>query len=1599
MGLKDIYYSLEDKWFDFLDNLQSKGIPVYSVVDPLENHGIPSMAVAIGVALLILNFLILPLFMGGTVPVIRDEGPYYSFSVQVANTLEQEVPGATVAALKKSSRVASETTGADGIATLNLSQGTYTLEATASGCNKSSQSISVSEETGLVQLVLDCSYINNTPSTLCFSPSAENFGAMKYRAYYANAQVGTSTCAGIDNCTVSTTKGYEYVFVSEDTLWESDRLSATVVDSYLNAGTCIPMKNVTTTDNATMGDVSVLVTNPLGSPVANVTVKLVSPNDTSYVIEEEYTGSEGTSFGRAFFRQPILTEFLISVGAGENTTYKLDNVTHMFLLMTQEFVISVNISSPTTILVLSQGSLGLEPLPDVMVRVFDRFDTVIADRYTAVDGKTAPIGLNFDEKYKASFFKLGYAYKESTITGGRDNTVTMEAVDPTKIGAIDVYVVFKGTSMPVPYAQLTLKSGNTSRATGYTALPTDQDGRSSFENVLPGEYCIEVSRDVSGPTRCTDNPVSVAAGERTTKIIELNPKLWALWVIVMKDGAVTNKEVPVTITDTSGNIWGPSKTSPITGKVRFDIPEMHTITAKAAYQEGAMTYAAMLPLGTIRKNTEATLVLAPITTSVNFTGVDGVPDLGNATLDVEKQYTFFFNLGMPDWLGERWDRVELTIDDQSKGIELSQADISGFEGLATSISADGATLTFTFSGNYEPHDFTATIPVYVKVKPFAGPPKNFTLRYKASWSKNTTAVYDPDPTVTQWYTTPVFVVSSAASCISPDKTFSCTYYLMTDTGRQPPETVTPKPKVGDTVKMVVELKRVVNETYQGPIKIRDKYNGRIGFTKTDVEKINEDGDKVPLDFDVNPGEREVVINLIKEDVPDLSTALERDQMLRMTLEAEVQEGPASVDVLGTGDKQILGFTFGVTGNASAQINVDPLLFDVTSSFKFNVTKTNTGELIPTNLIVGGTISGTGISQSMNLKKLRNKAKPGNRIDDTVCDGNCFEVFPDTISSLVEGGDITITAISTKYDIKPVTVHVDTCVTMNNPALILAKPQAQCVIEFTPKTGVDAGYAGTDFCAGASKAVVYLKIADGCPLTADNFDTISPVPQKDVYIPDLDFASESVSASANQVMYKWNNPLAAEGTKARDITVKLRAKKDFVNKSYEAKLGLTVVQPSTYSPEQGENFISLAIQKYSTPLTCESTFCNLEQALRYIAGKSGNFKDPAYVYIKLVDQDDYLTNVDLSTAYGKVTYELTGYSANLVDDPETFSNKSGGPYYLVTNSSVYRPKPGINVAVLQTGGDTAKWSYLYFIPKGANVSGFDVINDIHGVQVSWPLQQINPGENRFNVGLIVDKSVGDSAAQDRIRGRLENLTATMWGLPKYTFTGTAASANHQIRAEVCNIADPAEKTNDLTTICGRLYDRTQDITKPAIFRMGTTTYFIANSTNKLEELINASVASLNSPAALSVYDTDYFGGYLALPPADFFVDCYAGKLICSSADKSTIDVPWTSDETTLMHQLGARMKGCISPKEVAPVFPDNQARAHLSINICTGASSTGISNCKEDNWAYFKNRWKVATVPPFGIYWEDADAKKAFAFAPDAETMYRLLASLAATPCS
>ncbi len=127
MGLKEIYSSIEEKYYKLMDTIDSKGIPIYKAIDFFESKSIPSFPIAILFVLLILSgiiFLLVPGIVIGTT----------DFTITITDGTEN-LQGVTINYLDGNKTIIA-TTNSEGKAVIKVKEGEFTLTAEKNGYKK-----------------------------------------------------------------------------------------------------------------------------------------------------------------------------------------------------------------------------------------------------------------------------------------------------------------------------------------------------------------------------------------------------------------------------------------------------------------------------------------------------------------------------------------------------------------------------------------------------------------------------------------------------------------------------------------------------------------------------------------------------------------------------------------------------------------------------------------------------------------------------------------------------------------------------------------------------------------------------------------------------------------------------------------------------------------------------------------------------------------------------------------------------------------------------------------------------------------------------------------------------------------------------------------------------------------------------------------------------------------------------------------------------------------------------------------------------------------------------------------------------------------------
>ncbi|NCP72244.1 hypothetical protein GW835_02520 [archaeon] len=97
MGLRSFYFKQEEKYFNFLDRMEKKGINLYKIIDPLEKNGIPTFLVFNIFILLLILFLVY-LFVGQT--PLTDE----NYTLTFVNSQDQPISNQAIEILLNNNR-------------------------------------------------------------------------------------------------------------------------------------------------------------------------------------------------------------------------------------------------------------------------------------------------------------------------------------------------------------------------------------------------------------------------------------------------------------------------------------------------------------------------------------------------------------------------------------------------------------------------------------------------------------------------------------------------------------------------------------------------------------------------------------------------------------------------------------------------------------------------------------------------------------------------------------------------------------------------------------------------------------------------------------------------------------------------------------------------------------------------------------------------------------------------------------------------------------------------------------------------------------------------------------------------------------------------------------------------------------------------------------------------------------------------------------------------------------------------------------------------------------------------------------------------------
>ncbi|MCX6803144.1 MAG: carboxypeptidase-like regulatory domain-containing protein, partial [Candidatus Diapherotrites archaeon] len=471
-ALKDIYYSMEDKWFNFVDAVSSKAPAFGGFIDTIEEKGVPSFPAAILLVIIIILLLFFFFFSSAQ----------STLTVVVNDSTGTAVENATITILKGQEIIDSKTTSVTGSYSFLLQNGVYRIklektdyttetgaEITLAGDRTEDMTLLI-EDTTLTKAV----YLRSMQGNLITGSGTLTYkckdDTQEQIATYMNGRFDAKVKSSCDQVEVISVSNYE--LISQYASFAQDS-SVTVRAIELSTGTVM---------------VNLSIKGEAATPSAGLSVRLVPSDGTQPIISI----SDGTGI-IVFNSVPIKTYYIVvSDSQGAFLSYD-GSVAGDRKELTQSATIQFNaeliraVAVKVTITVKDSLAGTLVNGAEVKLTSSTNASEVRTDytKSTGVVEFTVPQGT----EYTVIVDHPAYMVSESiSVTAGDTKTIQIEKADPTKANSIIVHVT-DPNKMPIDNARVVLKkidsvdsvvSDKTTGATGEALFVNLELGKSYF---------------------------------------------------------------------------------------------------------------------------------------------------------------------------------------------------------------------------------------------------------------------------------------------------------------------------------------------------------------------------------------------------------------------------------------------------------------------------------------------------------------------------------------------------------------------------------------------------------------------------------------------------------------------------------------------------------------------------------------------------------------------------------------------------------------------------------------------------------------------------------------------------------------------------------------------------------------------------------------------------------------------------------------------------------------------------------------------------------------------------------------------------------------
>ena len=1544
-----------------LDWLEAHHIPVYKLVDPLEKRGIPSLPVFVALLLILIYMLLGPLNLFGGGFGWGGGGNFKLIDMTTGECV------ASAHLTFANSELYETDIDANCNANVNLLPGEYKLKVTKDGCNEATLQVSLAEGSNEVDVSLACGNTQDQVS-LCFSPGS-GLGIVKAKAYRLGVYNSTISNCGTNKCDFFVESGLTYKFETSNGYYSDVEYPANALKTYSESASCITLLSGGVSPNppAGKGQVIVKVKDGMGNLVPGVMVKLVNPDDINGEIASQRTGYNGSSLGVAFFEEKIGTMFKVKVEAGENSSAYFGTAVYNVTAEPLEITVSLSVSVTAHLTVLDKTTnLGIT---GVLFTLFEQPSELNKTyTYSGTDGK-ANVGLRSGYSYRVALWRQGYKYAEGTLDAGTDKTFYMEKIAETQVGAVDAVVYFKDSGLGVEGATATLVKGGV--PTGYYAPKTNPDGQTSFEGVMPGDYCVEISRTKGVSSACSENPVTVVADDRALVEIPISEYTYRLDVIVKKQDGSGVKDASVKVTDSFASFSYSNKTNAV-GRASFNIPETNTnVLVRVLYKDAnGEVYDVGQAVGKITERKETTIYLVPSGNTIVYLEAQDLNgnnlSLSDTKLQAGNTYNFLFSLGLFDIQGNKPEMVKFTVQDTKGYVEFIPT--SQYEWLTTSSSSPSTTLDYLVQGDYDSNS-RKQIAVPVRIKQVFSDEIYHNFTYKGYWKNGTgdklIEINDP---ATGFYKSPSFTMQAGYCSKYGDSSVGlfgvCKYILSGGAQLKPDPSVSVN--LLDNVTMGIEVTNEGSSTYSGGVVIEDTllnlfFASQAQGSTTEL-KIKKGATETALP------RSQYTLDVHKLTISNL--AMEHGDTLKVLLVAQAVSPSQTLISSFAGVQGLGNMTFTILGQTTPILKsmTPSVLYDLTNSLEFSFKEEESGADIQKWRILSGKayLNGDGLSCKMDLNDPRET-----HLVPTDPTDSLFHINFDGACRIQQSGKVNLSISGNLANLKPKDwiKTAQPCLTFPQPIVIFAQPQVECQVDFVyapneaqrVEQPTDGG--ATTFCTRQTPVTVYVRTCD------------SGVDVKDFDAVDFDNNVASALISGKSIIFTYVRRLSGADTGETVVRTSVGATVEATNgvlsSTYQLPMMDFYVQNPPSTQATGAFFIAKEIQKYGETLNCRQKFCNIEQVLNYVSEQTNGFATIPYsTNFKMVDQK--ITPQDIETIWK---------AAGLPNDVVTGTDQyEGGIKYVIDVNDFHVPKKGDNAVVLKTYTDGKGNDHVFV--------SFSNIPDSSGIYSKADYMQLYilnqdkfSSMNKLKAEIKIDSSVASKAP---IQTALENVVKDSWNLAY----SSVANTQHILQGEICDTT-----AGSTSSICIKLNSTVGDYHIAAIYSEvladgKVVVHFVATDADKLLALINAFDDAIKNPGMGSGLAVGRDGQYLRTAPKELNFDCVYGADRCSTQ--------LTPELNDSLKRFGAKMiGGSTIAADIELIYTEQTPQ--MAVVICPDLTNCRQTAYIEDavNSKGFKPHWGAkADIPDGGILWSESGniLPQFYAFGGTLQTVTKLLDS-------